>query len=822
MKKKKLVLLAVLASGLVLGSCGESLESSTDEDSSEATSSLTSSSVSEGTSSSSEESSSSSSHLEESSSSTSEVIEGPSSSSSEAEGETSSGSSLESSSSSEALQEVAIHVEAPEGITVDAPASAVPGTIVHFTADGDVASVTVDGVACGEDENGYYFLMPEEEATIVVTAKEPEATTYDLSAVGNITLVGAKESYEEGEQVSFSVATEPGIVLNSVSIARDSSFNAEPIDYTTRTENSTTLYEFTMPAYDVKVVGSTSYGLYSLTWGEADNDYILNVRTRPVGDEFFNVMLGNYVPYMAEVEVTLTGTVQARATGIELLETGEAILAEEGSNTLVFTMPHRSLTMKAIVEEYLRQVNIVDSDHISLSTYALVEGEYVATSSFVADSTVYVKVESSSEDYAVSDVVLSYTDNYERSDSIAEDGMNEDGYYHFTMPSTADEVTITVIEKNLVAFASAPFLGDYLGFELWDNGFGSAQVDELSAGWGFSLDGSGEFEYRNSNYRISNYDAETGIATGEEYEDFTFVYGGKVIFSHYLLRQLGGSDCVFMVQKQEGDSDDLYSVKANFVLDRYMMVQFFRDGQDYASAYYDVEENKYYFDVDFAFVGATSVLDYKDGDQIVVSYQGVELVNLIATDGSFIAPDAVMGTYTLAADESQILILDGAGHATYLGKEGLSYTIVDDTHIVMKDRGDVYNITLTDGHYVVDSYVPAPNDFAGCYYEGSYYDYEFQGTYDLTLEFVDATKCYFTLAYNDYNYFGGEECGEKNVENQTYAINEAEGTVTINTYSNSGSAVSFELSYNEDKTILTFVGDINFYYPTTGAELTLQ
>lgn len=46
--------------------------------------------------------------------------------------------------------------------------------------------------------------------------------------------------------------------------------------------------------------------------------------------------------------------------------------------------------------------------------------------------------------------------------------------------------------------------------------------------------------------------------------------------------------------------------------------------------------------------------------------------------------------------------------------------------------------------------------------------------------------------------------------------------MTINTYSNSGSAVIFELSYNEDKTILTFVGNINFYYPTTGAELTLQ
>lgn len=158
-----------------------------------------------------------------------------------------------------------------------------------------------------------------------------------------------------------------------------------------------------------------------------------------------------------------------------------------------------------------------------------------------------------------------------------------------------------------------------------------------------------------------------------------------------------------MVQKQEGDSDDLYSVKANFVFNRYMMAQFFHDGQDYASASYDVEENKYYFDVDFAFGGATSVLNCKDGDQIAVSYQGVELVNLIATDGSFIAPDAVMGTYTLAADESQVLVLDGAGHATNLGKEGLSYTILDDTHIVRKDWGDVYNITLTDGHYVVDS-----------------------------------------------------------------------------------------------------------------------
>ena len=140
----------------------------------------------------------------------------------------------------------------------------------------------------------------------------------------------------------------------------------------------------------------------------------------------------------------------------------------------------------------------------------------------------------------------------------------------------------------------------------------------------------------------------------------------------------------------------------------------------------------------------------------------------------------------------------------------------------MKDRGDVYNITLSDGHYVVDSYLAAPNDSAGCYYEGSYYDYEFRGTYDLTLEFVDATKCYFTLAYNGYNYFGGEECGAENVENQTCEINEAEGTVTIQTFSQSGEAATFDLSYNEDKTVLTFVGDINIYYPTTGAELTLK
>lgn len=51
--------------------------------------------------------------------------------------------------------------------------------------------------------------------------------------------------------------------------------------------------------------------------------------------------------------------------------------------------------------------------------------------------------------------------------------MNEDGYYHFTMPSTADEVTLTVSEKSMVAFASAPFVGDYLGFELWNNGNGT-------------------------------------------------------------------------------------------------------------------------------------------------------------------------------------------------------------------------------------------------------------------------------------------------------------------------------------------------------------
>ena len=127
-----------------------------------------------------------------------------------------------------------------------------------------------------------------------------------------------------------------------------------------------------------------------------------------------------------------------------------------------------------------------------------------------------------------------------------------------------------------------------------------------------------------------------------------------------------------MVQKQEGDSDDLYSVKANFILDRHMLVQLFRDGQDYASAYHDVDEDKYYFDVDFSFVGATSVLDYEDGDEIIVSHDGERIVRLIADDGSFFAPDSVMGTYTLESDATQVFVLGGKGHATYLGKEGLS------------------------------------------------------------------------------------------------------------------------------------------------------
>ncbi len=709
-----------------------------------------------------------------------------------------------------------ISVEAPDGVTVTVDERAEEGALVKVVVDAGeliVDSVTANGYACGLLEAGtYYFEMPAEAVTIVVTAHEADVpgTLYTLEAAGAITLQGAKSSYEEGEEVSFTVLVDPGMVFNGLTIASDSFFNPTVVEYETEAgADGTTVYTFEMPAFDVVVTGDTSYGLYELIW---DDPNISGVYAKAPGEEYASSVNYDVVAYKSEVEVRLKDTDTHLAKGIRIVETGEEILAAEGEMSVTFSMPHRNITIESVVDPYYRTIVGEASAHLTPDIYRLLEdGTYVLDDEFLAGETAYVKISGVSEDYQVLSLVAGYEGaSGEETEDLLAAGANEDGYYAYEITNESDSFFVRVAEKDMTAFVDAPFLGSYQGVNVYNNTYANntAWYGEALAP---TIDASGYFSYRGGEARILGYEEETGTLTVEyEGNEGIALYGDNIIFSSWGLSSLTGNDNVYMVRMEEGDDPSLYTVEYKH-FGTNQVVQAKRDGEVYATAWNDMASGVVHFGVDFVLnEGAASILDTSETGGYLIQKDGETLLEIGIKDGAFVTLDGYQGTYTLVGG-TDTLVLDGTGAATYLGEEGLTYQIVDETHVTLKKGGETWDIELGEGTYTVLAHHEPANEFIGWTYVGEC-DYN-----DITLEFVDETKCYFTLgSWNDY--IGGD-AAQDNVENQTYVIDRDANTITVTTW---GYGTQYEIVLTIGDGTLTFVEDLSWTYPTEGTVLTRQ
>ena len=708
-------------------------------------------------------------------------------------------------------------MDAPDGVTVTVDEKAEEGALVKVVVDeGDLVldSVTANGHACGLLEEGtYYFQMPAEAVTIVVTAHEADVpgTLYDLTVSGSIALQGAKGSYEEGEEVSFSVLVDPGMVLNGdVKITSDSFFSPTPVEHETSVgEDGNTVYTFQMPAFDVLVTGETTYGLYELV---CEDPNVSGIYAKAPGEEYASSVNDGVVAYKSEVEVRLKDTDTHLAKGIRIVETGEEILAAEGEMSITFSMPHRNITVESIVDPYYRTIVGEASAHLTPDTYRLLEdGTYVLDDEFLAGETAYVKISGVTADYQVLSLVAGYEGTYgEDTEDLLAKGANEDGYYAYEITNESDAYFVRVGEKDMTAYVGAPFLGSYQGVNVYDNTYAN-NTAWYGAAVAPTIDASGIFTYRGEEVRILSYDEETG-ALAIEYEgaEGVAIYRDDIIFSSWGLSSLTGNDNVYMVRMEEGDDPSLYTVEYKH-FGTNQVVQAKRDGVVYATAWNDMANGEVHFGVDFVLnEGASSILDTGENGGYLIQKDGVTLVEIGVKDGEFVSLDGYQGTYTLEGG-TDTLVLDGTGKATYLGEEGLTYQIVDDTHVTLKKGGETWDIELGEGTYTVLAHHEPANEFIGWTYVGEC-DYN-----DITLEFVDETKCYFTLgSWNDY--IGGD-AAQDNVENQTYVIDRDANTITVTTW---GYGTQYEIVLTIGDGTLTFVEDLSWTYPTEGTVLTRQ
>ena len=826
-RNKYLCLLLLVASGVALVGCEDSEVASSG--STATSSSLSQSSETESSSETSESESTSSQTVsssvssESSQSSESESLSSDSVSSSSSSSSESSESSSSSSSSIDLTREIT--VSSPSGVEVDVVSRALPGEVVRVvltyeTTELRITAVTANEVECGMDGlNTYYFLMPESDVNLVVTAEAIDnSETYSISnPVQGIELIGVKDSYHVGEKVSFTIGVLPGYTFNGgLKVVEDKLEDPREVELTNTVDAAGQVtYEFLMPEYDVKVEALTSLGLYKVNW---DSDYISYVYRIAPGETSGVSITDGYAFYQYTIEVRLRNDDYAKPTGVKIVETGQTFMLEEGETSVRFSMPHRNITLEAITTPYLRTVEVTNTDNLTVETYAKNEdGTFVEQSEFVYEEKVYVEVSGVTEDVGISSLIYSYTDSYTREYNLLDREM-EEGYYVFEMPK-ADVVSLVVTEKDMSKFRGYDFVGDFLGLELWN---GNTET-EFASNYCFTIDSSGYFNFRGDDLQIDS--VKNGVATLTD--GSIFAYSDKVYLSTYNLSTttVAGTDNAIAVKKQAGDDDSLYSVEAtHFDSKSYMAAQFYRDGVPYAGAFINCDTGEYYLDVTFELnEGTTSILDEEEGDGYKVVVEGETVCSVGVIDGEQVVLDNVLGTYT--STDGGTLILDGIGGATLNDETGLTYAVNEDGTITVKKGAETWTITLDGTSFTITDHVESANELAGYTYSGAFYSTWDEWNYNFSVEFVDDTKCYVLISMGTTDYVGGDAARD-DLENQTYTIDRTTDPtkllITVSTFSfGNNYTIDFEISV-DDLTEMTCTSDVSNVYTTSGAVLTRE
>lgn len=741
--------------------------------------------------------------------------------------------STSSSSSSTTPENIhAIQVSAPDTVLVTAPAEAEEGSVVHFTLEYDEDAVVIDSVKvgdvhCGINGNGeYYFVMPEEDCTIEVSASTKEGVEYQTIQNASdyaVELVGVGTQAEVGSTVRFYVVVKPGFVFEGMQILK-TGFEDVPIDFRTTQEEGRTYYEFEMPDAKVLVRAQTSRSNFELRY---DSDLITSVYQTKTTSSTEESCREGYAEFGATVRVVMRSTDYETVTGLLIEETGEVVEVQESSYSMdaTFTMPARSVTLTPITAPLYRPLTLVDSEHLTLSAYQKDdEGSYVPVTEAVADTEVFIKVDGVTEQCGIRSLEVQYQEpNYGYTETIdlLKNGTDDQGYYSFTMPIAGGETTVTVQESDLTKFMGYPFIGSYIGDNLYDGRTGTnAQVGTSSYSFDITSDGS---MTGGKNETIIDATSMEAPGTANLEGGKIFAYSDRIIFSHYSFSGLDRNDNLFAVKKLDPeDENSLYTMDYEIFGDNsFISVQYYRDGEPYAAAFVDyygtfVSDPHYHLDVTFEFVEGEKITD-DNAHYLVKGEDGATLCEVGTSGGTGqnhrVLLDGRQGTYT---GEDGDLVLDGSGTAT-LGGESYTYTILEDGKIQLVQGGTMITIELGEGTYTVLEKVVAENDYIGYTYSGTF---ERDGdSYTMSVTFLDALNAEMSIKWGYTEMVPNSSWPSNPV--QTYAIGE-DGVITLHTYDNNGDAIDLTLTPNEDKSTLTVAEDISYIYPTASTVLTRQ
>lgn len=839
-KYRKLFVLLPILLGLTITSCSDPSASTTSSQGTQTSETTENTTSSDETTSDTTLDTTSDTTSETTSDTTSETTsETTSDTTSETTSDTTSDSSTTSDdTTSVVVNEHSISVVPSDDIEVSVESKAQEGQVITVSLTYDSNDITIlkvlaNSVECGKrSQNEYYFEMPDQDVIISVQYRNnneyhkismPVATSQAIT----LTDIDISQTFKVGSTIKTRVSVTPGFNFHGDLKATVglSGFNPYDLEIETEVIDNETYYSFVMPDDDVTITAETTRANFKVSYSEDDSNLIYSIRQHKVGADYDVNVNDDFIEFGATVSVSLknTDTLKAESLTIPQLKTTFNDLSN-----IEFTMPAMNITFEVNSTDYLRDLIAVNSEHLTLSFYTTEDNiTYTPVTGAVYNEYVYVKVDGLSEDIDILSLEATYSGN-ETINLLDSEYKYDDTYYRFKMPLEDDlGVTVTVVEKDLTKFADAPFLGTYLGRNIWR---GSTTTEALnSESYKAVIDGSGIFTL-SEGIILDSYDDEAKIMTGHGLEsdtaskEYKIRYTDKLLFSSYGLSLDSDLDCdnIYAVKKEnENDSDDSYTVTYEVIGDKATVLQYYKDGEPYVGAFVDAENDKAYLNVRFDLLNETTSIIDKMAEYEIYDLDTNQVVAHVTSTGSGgssnrVFLDGLQGTYT--GDRGN-LTLDGNGSAT-LGETSYSYTVNEEGNVELISGGTTITITLDTelNTYTVISEELAENEYQGYTFSGTFND-NWGDSNSISIKFSTATNC--ELQVGTYIiYIPNSKWPSDAV--QTYQIDEVTGIITINTYNENGNPITLTLTPNEDKTALTINEDISSFYTTAGCQITRE
>lgn len=839
-KYRKLFVLLPILLGLTITSCSDPSASTTSSQGTQTSETTENTTSSDETTSDTTLDTTSDTTSETTSDTTSETTsETTSDTTSETTSDTTSDSSTTSDdTTSVVVNEHSISVVPSDDIEVSVESKAQEGQVITVSLTYDSNDITIlkvlaNSVECGKrSQNEYYFEMPDQDVIISVQYRNnneyhkismPVATSQAIT----LTDIDISQTFKVGSTIKTRVSVTPGFNFHGDLKATVglSGFNPYDLEIETEVIDNETYYSFVMPDDDVTITAETTRANFKVSYSEDDSNLIYSIRQHKVGADYDVNVNDDFIEFGATVSVSLknTDTLKAESLTIPQLKTTFNDLSN-----IEFTMPAMNITFEVNSTDYLRDLIAVNSEHLTLSFYTTEDNiKYTPVTGAVYNEYVYVKVDGLSEDIDILSLEATYSGN-ETINLLDSEYKYDDTYYRFKMPLEDDlGVTVTVVEKDLTKFADAPFLGTYLGRNIWR---GSTTTEALnSESYKAVIDGSGIFTL-SEGIILDSYDDEAKIMTGHGLEsdtaskEYKIRYTDKLLFSSYGLSLDSDLDCdnIYAVKKEnESDSDDSYTVTYEVIGDKATVLQYYKDGEPYVGAFVDAENDKAYLNVRFDLLNETTSIIDKMAEYEIYDLDTNQVVAHVTSTGSGgssnrVFLDGLQGTYT--GDRGN-LTLDGNGSAT-LGETSYSYTVNEEGNVELISGGTTITITLDTelNTYTVISEELAENEYQGYTFSGTFND-NWGDSNSISIKFSTATNC--ELQVGTYIiYIPNSKWPSDAV--QTYQIDEVTGIITINTYNESGNPITLTLTPNEDKTVLTINENISSFYTTAGCQITRE